>query len=484
MKESTNISGKVKSIVGFIILLLLIVFSCQGFLLKSSNNLRLEMVSLQEKFILFKIEFSEIAGEITEIEYDSQLTNFQKKIKIKKILQLIFSQFEEKTNLKKISYYSNHLNTSFSLENKDGRSYYTISGNSSQNQKDLLDGDSHISAKNLKYQQLLYSNGIPAGYVTLNSERKGKMKIFLSIIPQIVLFAVGLLIIIFFIYNYWKKSMKKTINIFENQLEYFTKKLKYPKTKNNLEEKIPEEFTPIFYNLKILLKQFEDMLYDFSCTSSIKELVPIMAHEVKNPVAVIKGNAQLGMKLDNEAKRNEIFDRIDKSCDMVNRFLNESVQLVRPSSEGRKNIEVDLFIDDLLVVVKPMIKLAGLEFIKSVSSELFMIRVDQVNMTHALINIIKNSVDATPRGGKITLDVYSINQKLYITVTDTGCGISDEMKDKVFQKYFTTKKSKCSGIGLGLAYNVIEDHGGKLWFESTQGKGTTFYIELPLFKIK
>jgi two-component system nitrogen regulation sensor histidine kinase NtrY len=106
---------------------------------------------------------------------------------------------------------------------------------------------------------------------------------------------------------------------------------------------------------------------------------------------------------------------------------------------------------------------------------------DKDQLGRAIINLIKNSIQSIPRdrAGVVTVKLYKDAVWAYISVTDNGGGISDELHDRLFEPSFTTKSS---GMGLGLAITkrIIENFKGDIWFESTREEGTTFFIKLPL----
>jgi len=97
-----------------------------------------------------------------------------------------------------------------------------------------------------------------------------------------------------------------------------------------------------------------------------------------------------------------------------------------------------------------------------------------------LLNILFNAIDAMPTGGKLTVKSEQDKDWVQISIKDTGVGIPDKVKKRVFDPFFTTKASKGSGLGLSVTYGIVSRHGGMIKFDSEVGKGTTFYIRLPL----
>lgn len=103
---------------------------------------------------------------------------------------------------------------------------------------------------------------------------------------------------------------------------------------------------------------------------------------------------------------------------------------------------------------------------------------DYDKIKQVMINLIQNSIDAIGSDGKIEIEYFKINDVHQIKIKDSGKGISEEIRNKIFNLYFTTK-SNGNGLGLAIVYKIIMEHSGKIYFESFAGKGTTFVIELP-----
>ncbi|HMK51371.1 MAG TPA: ATP-binding protein, partial [Thermodesulfobacteriota bacterium] len=102
-------------------------------------------------------------------------------------------------------------------------------------------------------------------------------------------------------------------------------------------------------------------------------------------------------------------------------------------------------------------------------------------MRQVMLNILKNAKEAMPKGGVLTVKTGREDNKVLIQIRDTGTGIPEDIRGKIFEAFFTTKQ-KVKGVGLGLSvcYGIIKDHGGDIKVESEEGKGTTFVISLPL----
>jgi len=120
----------------------------------------------------------------------------------------------------------------------------------------------------------------------------------------------------------------------------------------------------------------------------------------------------------------------------------------------------------------------GITVRTELESELPEISADPDLLHRALTNLITNAIDALPQGGEIIVQTKSFGNRVELSVTDTGSGLTQEECARLFTPYYTTKQHG-TGLGLAIVQSVVSDHGGKISVESTKEKGTTFRIELP-----
>ena len=125
---------------------------------------------------------------------------------------------------------------------------------------------------------------------------------------------------------------------------------------------------------------------------------------------------------------------------------------------------------------------AGLKLTVKCDENLPMINVDKSRLEQVLVNLIHNSVKFTKPGGEITLEAEAVIGGVRCAVRDTGAGIPAESLSRIFERFYRVDKSRTgsgTGLGLSISKHIVEAHGGKIWAESDEGRGSVFYFEIP-----
>jgi len=215
--------------------------------------------------------------------------------------------------------------------------------------------------------------------------------------------------------------------------------------------------------------------------AAIGRLTSGVAHEVKNPINAIVIHLEILrerlLQLDPGTRRH--MDIISTEIHRLDRVVKTLVDFSRP-------VELKLCLFDLRSLAADVIALAApdahahsVEIVQDLGPLRLPIRVDADLIKQALLNVVLNGVQAMPDGGTLTLRAYASAQAAVLEVQDTGPGISPEIRDKIFNLYFTTKKSG-SGIGLALTYRAMQLHHGALDLDTEARQGTTFRFMLPM----
>ena len=213
-----------------------------------------------------------------------------------------------------------------------------------------------------------------------------------------------------------------------------------------------------------------------------------LAHEIKNPLSTISVNLQL-MKEDWEGsdspRERPTLKRIQVLTQEIRRLeeiLNDFLTFARGFSLKMEEENINQIVGDLVLFLEPEAQRLGIELRSFPDPALPRIRVDAKYIKLALMNIVQNALQAL--GGRsgikeVLIRTMKLENGVEIVVTDTGPGILEEHRDKIFQVYFSTRRDG-TGLGLPTVRRIIEEHDGTITFQSEVGKGTSFRIFLPL----
>jgi PAS domain S-box-containing protein len=206
-----------------------------------------------------------------------------------------------------------------------------------------------------------------------------------------------------------------------------------------------------------------------------------VAHEVKNPINAIVLHLQLLrnklQQLDPDTTRH--VDIIDSEIHRLDRVVQILVDFTRPRDLHLEETDLRLILDEVSLLAAPDAEQHGVSLIRELPNETVLVKVDVDFIKQAILNVVINGVQSMPNGGTLTVTARREEDTVVMEIRDQGAGIPPNLQDKIFELYFTTKKTG-SGIGLAQTYQVMQWHYGSVDFESAEGKGTTFRLRLPL----
>ena len=220
-----------------------------------------------------------------------------------------------------------------------------------------------------------------------------------------------------------------------------------------------------------------------------EEFLSSAAHELKTPVATIKGYAQLLQQWapgGHETREGAAFEVINRQSDRLGRLVQGLLEFARLQQDRLELYRERFDLGDLAADVVARMQAATpthnlqLQRGKTVPVEADRERIDEV-----LVNLLDNAIKASPKGGDIQTKVYEEEGKAIVSVTDWGVGIPPEKQPRIFERFYQAHAGPPyhrSGMGMGLYLNreIVTRHGGSMWFESEFGRGSTFYFSLPL----
>ena len=238
------------------------------------------------------------------------------------------------------------------------------------------------------------------------------------------------------------------------------------------------------------------ILHDISREKLVEQMksqfVSIAAHQLRTPLSIIKWSLSL-LREEKEFNKEEkdlvlkAYQTNERMINLVNDLLN-----VARIEEGRfvyepKIVEFSEIVESVYNSLKEYAKQKKIEYSLEISEGKKIVKVDVEKISLAVKNLIENALKYTPEKGKVEVSVKERKRKheLVFSVKDTGVGIPEDQQERIFTKFFrganvVRMQTEGSGLGLFITKNIIEAHGGKIWFKSQENKGTTFYFTLPL----
>lgn len=250
----------------------------------------------------------------------------------------------------------------------------------------------------------------------------------------------------------------------------------------------------IFFGLTAdLFKKMDALQREVQLSKEKSNFVDMVSHQLRTPVSAIKWNLEL---LSQKLKNITFFEDMDMIRDSYRSVVSlvdiiDNLLLLEeiPSyyvPENKEKISLEVVVEDCINYNKDRIIRAGVVEYKKPDFDVF-IWGEKGFIKKAVLNVVNNAFDYTPANKKITIRFFKENDMIVLEVSDEGIGIPETEKDKVFDKLFRTSnailtKNSSSGIGLYLVKIIVEAHNGKIWFESTEGMGTKFYVALPEYK--
>ena len=241
----------------------------------------------------------------------------------------------------------------------------------------------------------------------------------------------------------------------------------------------------ILFNDVSARMNLEKQLKDSERLAAIGATAGMVGHDIRNPLQAITGDiylvkTELASISDCDEKKNAIesLTEIEKNVDYINKIVADLQDFARPLKPHAEEADLKLIINELL-------KKNGLpenvEVTVKIERDARKVVADSTFINRIMFNLVNNAVQAMPKGGKLTIHAFKDGKDVVIKVADTGVGIPESVKGKLFTPMFTTK-SKGQGFGLAVIKRMTEALGGTVTFESQEGKGTTFIVRLSLTK--
>ncbi len=239
-------------------------------------------------------------------------------------------------------------------------------------------------------------------------------------------------------------------------------------------------------------KEFQAQFYQAEKMATVGTLAAGVAHEINNPLTAISGFAEglrrrlsrIQGKVEDDLYDDfeEYTDTILKECLRCRDIVRSLLTFSRPVASTLRPVDLNQCIEDTLFILKHHFKEQHKVTVKTeLYKKLPMIQGDESQLKQVIINLFTNALDAMDGGGTLLVKTYPLEDNgAGLIVKDTGCGIPQEIQNKLFEPFFTTKPAgKGVGIGLSTCYSIVKNHNGEISVSSEEGKGSSFCVRIP-----
>jgi len=230
------------------------------------------------------------------------------------------------------------------------------------------------------------------------------------------------------------------------------------------------------------LREMQQALLQSEKLAAMGRLTSQIAHELNNPIYGIMNTLELlKTEIPPESKRRRILELSLSETQRLAEMLRNMLSFSKPEEEKRRPVKINELVEGILLVMEKQMRESNIKVETYFDEALPEVMASTNQMRQVMLNLLKNAKEAMPKGGSLTVRTSREDRKVMVVIQDTGVGIPEEIRDKIFDAFFTTKQ-KVKGVGLGLSvcYGIIKDHGGEIRVESEVDKGTAFTILLPI----
>jgi two-component system sensor histidine kinase HydH len=213
--------------------------------------------------------------------------------------------------------------------------------------------------------------------------------------------------------------------------------------------------------------------------AAVGEAAAYVSHEIKNPLMVIGGMAsQVERRLPEDPAAQEKLRIIQTEVKRLESFLGELRDFLRPVQPSKQAIDLNQVIHEVKALMEEAIREKGIRLEDRLHPNLPPVEADPNQLKQVLLNLVKNALEATEDTGTILMSSGTDDGRVWFSVQDTGKGMSEDVQEKIFHPFYTTKE-KGTGLGLAVINKIVTDHHGAITVSSVAGTGSTFTVRLP-----
>ncbi|MFO7859579.1 MAG: ATP-binding protein [Desulfosalsimonas sp.] len=216
-----------------------------------------------------------------------------------------------------------------------------------------------------------------------------------------------------------------------------------------------------------------------------RQLAAGVAHEINNPLTGILMYSSMVLEhLESGNPLRKDLECVIEDANRCKEIVKSLLVYSRSTDSRRQIIHINKLVEQSFRLTRDQKIFRNICIQKELADEMMLINVDTNKLSQVIINLIINAADAMGGRGELTVRTYRNKsaQKVFLEIADTGPGIAEENLNKIFDPFFSTKpKGKSTGLGLSIAYGIVEQHGGRISVKQTGPEGTTFLLELPQY---
>jgi signal transduction histidine kinase len=229
-------------------------------------------------------------------------------------------------------------------------------------------------------------------------------------------------------------------------------------------------------------RQLQEQIRHADRLATIGQLSAGIAHELNEPLNSIIGYAQLTEKNENLPRQvREDMEKILKACLYAREVMRKLLFFARQMPSKKSKVDLNEVVRDGLDFLQSQAANRGISIDSRYSGNLPQISADPSQLTQIVVNLVVNAIQAMENGGTLTVHTGADDKSVYLTVEDTGTGIPNEIRDKIFLPFFTTKDVyQGTGLGLAVVHGIVTSHGGTVRVWSKKGEGSRFEVRIPL----
>jgi signal transduction histidine kinase len=244
----------------------------------------------------------------------------------------------------------------------------------------------------------------------------------------------------------------------------------------------------LYQELQALMKaerQAKDHLVRSGRLAAVGELAAGVAHELNNPLTTVAGFVELVLEdLPEDSQHRPDLELVLREAHRAREVVRRLLDFSRPGEGFRVRSDLNDLIQDVVVLIRHLTHTSGIEIEQTLQEDLPLVRVDPDEIKQVFLNLIHNAIHAMPRGGLLKIQtqprVERSQSGVLVRVIDNGIGIPAEVKDRLFEPFFTTRPpGKGTGLGLSVSYGIVTDHGGTIEVDSRLNQGSVFSVWLP-----